>query len=253
MTSCVIGHTGFIGGHLVEKFKPTACFNSKNISDIAGQHFDTIYCAGNSGTKWMANKNPEDDWKNIKYLMHCLSKVQTNRFVLISTIDVYTNPFDITEECVDNSEKQLPYGLHRHKLEKFVRQRFANSNVLRLPIVYGRNFKKNVLFDLINNHELEKLDSRARVQMYFVGNLGKDVKKIIANDIKIINLAVEPITAGEIANNVFGFSLEEKDDEPFSTDMRTKYGSLYGTDSGYLYSKESALNEIRQFVLSECK
>jgi len=253
MTSCVIGHTGFIGGHLVEKFKPAACFNSKNISDIAGQHFDTVYCAGNSGTKWMANKNPEDDWKNIKYLIGCLNEIRANRFILISTIDVYTNPFDITEEYIDKSGKQSPYGLHRYRFETFVRQRFENYNILRLPIVYGRNFKKNILFDLINNHELEKLDSRARVQLYHVDNIDKDVEKIIANDIEIINISAEPITVGEIANNVFGFSLDKKHDEPFSTDMRSKYGSLYGTNDGYLYSKESTLNEIRQFVLSECK
>ena len=172
---------------------------------------------------------------------------------MISTIDVYSKPLDVTEDLFDDSGEQSPYGLHRYKFETFIRQRFKNYNILRLPIVYGENFKKNILFDLINRHELEKLNSRASVQMYSIENIAKDIKKVIANDIKVINISVEPITVGEIAKSVFGLSLEEKDGEPFKTDMHSKYGSLYGANNGYLYSKECALDEIRQFVLSECE
>jgi nucleoside-diphosphate-sugar epimerase len=247
---CVIGHTGFIGSHLAENNQGALLYNSKNIVDIIGRQFDTVYCAGNYGTKWLANKNPKDDWKNIELLMSCIETISANRFVLISTIDVYDNPIGVTEANQIDTNTQSAYGLHRYKFETFIRSRFANHAVLRLPIVYGHRFKKNIIFDLINNNQVEKIDPRAEVQLYCVNNLHDDIRKAIENNIEVINIAVEPIAARDLAQGVFNKTLEEKKGDFFKTDMQSQYGELYNSNDAYLYSKESAMREIREFVLN---
>jgi len=247
---CVIGHTGFIGSHLAENNQGALLYNSKNIVDIIGRQFDTVYCAGNYGTKWLANKNPKDDWKNIELLMSCIETISANRFVLISTIDVYDNPIGVTEANQIDTNTQSAYGLHRYKFETFIRSRFANHTVLRLPIVYGHRFKKNIIFDLINNNQVEKIDPRAEVQLYCVDNLHDDIRKAIKNNIEVINIAVEPITARDLAQGVFNKTLEEKEGDFFKTDMQSQYGELYNSNDAYLYSKECAMREIREFVLN---
>ena len=250
MRDCVIGHTGFIGSHLAENNQGALLYNSKNIVDIVGRQFDTVYCAGNYGTKWLANKNPKDDWKNIELLMSCIETISANRFVLISTIDVYDNPIGVTEANKIDTNTQSAYGLHRYKFETFIRSKFSNHTVLRLPIVYGHRFKKNIIFDLINNNQVEKIDPRAEVQLYCVDNLQSDIEKAIGNNIEVINIAVEPIAARDLAQGVFNKTLEEKKGDFFKTDMQSQYGELYNSNDTYLYSKESAMGEIREFVLN---
>ena len=41
------------------------------------------------------------------------------------------------------------YGNNRMKLENLLRN-FKSYHILRLPIVYGKNFSKNFIYDLIN-------------------------------------------------------------------------------------------------------
>ena len=59
--TALIGHTGFVGGTLLRQCPFDATFNSRNIQDIRGGHFDRIVCAGVSAVKWLANKEPEAD------------------------------------------------------------------------------------------------------------------------------------------------------------------------------------------------
>jgi dTDP-4-dehydrorhamnose reductase len=168
----------------------------------------------------------------------------------MSTIDVYNNPIGVIETDKIDTNCQSAYGLHRYKFETFIRNKFVNHTVLRLPIVYGHGFKKNIIFDLINNNQVEKIDPRAEVQLYCVDNLQNDIQKAISSNIQIINIAVEPITARDLAQAVFSKTLDEKEGEFFKTDMQSQYGKFYGSNSAYLYSKESAMNEIRKFVLN---
>ena len=139
--NCVIGYTGFIGSHLAEKFQPQDKYNSKNINDIQGKSYDKIYFAGNSGFKWIVNKNPKQDWENIIFLIGCLKNINAERFILISTIDIYEKPIDVNEDYFDNTGKQRSYGLHRYKFECFVRDHFKKHKDCVLIFIRDTNLK----------------------------------------------------------------------------------------------------------------
>lgn len=46
MRRALIGHTGFVGSNLNQQCEYSHCYNSKNIGDIKGEHFEEIVCAG---------------------------------------------------------------------------------------------------------------------------------------------------------------------------------------------------------------
>ena len=80
---------------------------------------------------------------------------------------------------------------------------FENVRILRLPIVFGKGFKKNYLYDMINKNNLERICPDSLVQFYDVSDLHKDINASW-NSIPIIrNLATEPLLVRDIAKKHF--------------------------------------------------
>ena len=96
--NCLIGHTGFIGKNLLNQIKFDKLYNSKNINTIKGENFDLLICAGAPGIKWEANNNPKKDLNSINQLIDNIDKINCKMFILISTVDVYHNPINVTED-----------------------------------------------------------------------------------------------------------------------------------------------------------
>jgi nucleoside-diphosphate-sugar epimerase len=251
MTKALIGYSGFVGSNLLNQIKFDHQYNSKNINDIKGREFEEIYCAGAYATKWMANNNPSVDLQNIFHLLDNLRDVRADRFILISTIDVYKNLLNVNEENIIDLSNHHVYGVHRRIIENFVRERFVNHHIIRLPGLFGDGLKKNIIFDFLNNNQLKKINSNSKFQFYWLGNIAKDIKKIIANDIKLINLVTEPLIVKEIAEIVFKIKFENiVDENHVQYDVRTKYGKFFSQQidqnysNNYIQSKQEILQEM---------
>ena len=148
--SCLIGYTGFVGGNLTSQASFSVQFNSQSIGDMAGQCFDTVICAAAPGSMFEANKFPARDQKAIQALINHLSRVETQHFILISSIAVLENSADGSDETNSAFQNTLAYGRHRRVLEAFVEEQFKNSLVVRLPALFGYGLRKNFIFDLLN-------------------------------------------------------------------------------------------------------
>lgn len=146
----LIGHTGFVGGALLRQARFAACFNSATIAAIAGQSFGTLVCAAAPGSMLEANRAPERDAAQIDGLIAQLSRVQAERFVLISSIAVLADFAGGDDETTQAFQQELAYGRHRRKLEAFVESAFPGSLIIRLPALFGPGLRKNFLFDLLN-------------------------------------------------------------------------------------------------------
>ena len=131
----LIGHTGLIGGVLKSSLTFDLEYNSSNINDIQGRHFDTVYCAAPSGNRLLASQYPEQDTCNVYSLIENLKTITANRFILISSGDVVVSPESV-------------YGNNRGQLEKFVKTQFDNHHVIRLCTLIHPDIKKNILYDL---------------------------------------------------------------------------------------------------------
>ncbi len=254
--NALIGHSGFVGSNLAAQHRFDACFNSKNIEAIRGGSFQLIVCAGVQSKKWWANQHPEADWAGIELLLDALRTVRAESFVLISTIDVYPRPDRVTESSPVSGDNH-PYGKHRYAVEQFVRGQFANSYILRLPGLFGRGLKKNVIFDLLNDNCLAQINPAGKYQYYHLAHLWDDIQRCLRQDIHLLNVATEPIRTADILTRFFPHQVERvgpAQSGAVTYDMRSEYARLWNSKAeGYLYDAETVLNEIGQFVAQQRK
>lgn len=150
MPDAIIGSSGFVGGHLLGQHAFGAKFNSRNIRDAVGETFETVVCAAAPGSMFEANRYPDQDKARITALIEHLSTIRVQRFVLISSIAVLANCGSRNDEATSSFEVGLAYGRNRRKLEAFCADHFARCLVIRLPALFGRDLKKNFIFDILN-------------------------------------------------------------------------------------------------------
>jgi len=199
---CLVGYTGFVGSNLKEQMMFTDYYNSKNIKNIHNKEYDEIYCCGVPGFKWLANKNPEKDMKSITDLLMDLSKVKCKKFILISTIDVYHNKNNTSENTQIEISKLDTYGAHRYFFEQEMSKLF-NCYIYRLGGLFGKNLKKNIIYDLLYQNRVNFINPNNYFQWYNLDNLLSDIK--IYDEQKITNLFSEPVKAESICN-LFGYN-----------------------------------------------
>lgn len=243
----LIGHSGFIGGNLASQWSFDALFNSANIDELRGDDFDEIVCAAPAAEKWKANADPEGDARSIARLETVLSETKARQFVLISTVDVYPRPREV-DERTEIDDTGAPYGRHRLRLERFVREHFADAIVLRLPGLFGPGLKKNAIFDLIHDHQVERIDGRGVFQFYDVGNLSGDIQRCIDNGIHLINVATEPFPIADVARELFGRELATGSGEPPLYDVRTVNAASWNRSGHYLYGRDEVMAQMKRFI-----
>lgn len=253
MKSALIGYTGFVGGNLAKQYKFNDFYNSKNIEEIKDRKYDLVVSAGARADRNEANQNPKGDWKRIKRLLDALSEARIKQFLLISTIDVYSNRVGVNEDSpIKLRGLTQAYGRNRYKLELFVRRNFPNSLIIRCPNLIGDGLKKNFIYDLIHNSGLKLRHKDSLLQYYNLKNMWKDIQIALKNNLELINFAVEPITAHDIAFYTMGLNFQNITREPPQLfDFRTKYASLYGSYDEYLYHKKEILKDIKMLIEKE--
>ena len=123
---------------------------------------------------------------------------------------------------------------------------------MRLPGLFGPGLKKNIIFDFLNNNDLEKIDSRSIYQFYPIVNLWNDIQLTLKNKIGLIHLTAEPINVFDIA--LKGFNLEFTNfvsNSPPNYNFKTSYSGILDKIGDYHYSKSEILSMIRYYAQSE--
>jgi len=106
--------------------------------------------SGVRAEKFLANTNPGADMALIENAIENIKRINTKRLVLISTIDVFKTPHSCDENTPVEEEGLHAYGYNRRMLEKWCLENVENSNILRLPGLFGANIKKNFIYDMIH-------------------------------------------------------------------------------------------------------
>lgn len=250
--TALIGSTGYVGSTLLKQADFRSLYNSKSIASIRGADFDCIVCAAAPAQKWIANRDPAADRKNIDGLIANLEGVKCGKFILISTVDVFGNPAAADEGTRVEENGLHPYGVHRRLLEKFVENHFPDHLVVRLPGLVGPGLRKNVIFDFLNDNNLHAIDSRGLFQFYPMVNLWYDIQIALKEELKLIHLTAEPVSVAEVARLGFNRRFDhELANPPASYDMRTRYAELFGGAGNYQYSRRESIQATRAYAQSE--
>jgi hypothetical protein len=146
----LVGYTGFVGSNLHATHQFDRVFNSQNINDALGSCPDLCVYSGVRSEKFIAEAEPQNDMISIENAAENIRKINPKRLVLISTIDVFKNPNDTDETVTIDPNGLTAYGLNRYRLECLVRDIVKDCHIIRLPGLFGKNIKKNFIYDLIN-------------------------------------------------------------------------------------------------------
>jgi nucleoside-diphosphate-sugar epimerase len=250
--NALIGESGFVGTTLKKQTTFTAKYRSTNIEHIDGKAFEQVVCAAAPAQKWLANREPEADRRNIDALIRHLDKVSCENFVLISTVDVFKAPVGVDEATVADEDGLHAYGLHRRLLEKFVEERFPKHLIVRLPGLVGPGLRKNVIFDFLNDNNLQAIDSRSVFQFYPMVNLWYDIQTAVKAGLKLVHLTAEPVSVADIAEQGFGRSFGNAlTNAPAIYDMRTRHAAVFGAGGSYQYSRRETILAVRAFAQSD--
>ena len=249
MKTAIIGYTGFVGGNIDKQYEFNDKYNSSNIAEIAGKEYDLVVSAANRAEMWRINQEPEKDLSEINEFISHIRQAKIGKLVLISTVGVYRNPNGANEDTPIETDGLTPYGLNRYHLEQFCRENF-DTTIIRLPGLFGDGLKKNVIFDLLNDNNIEKIHKDGVYQYYNLDNIWKDINVALNNDINLLNLAAEPVSTSEVAQYAFGldFTNTPHDIRPAYWDMHSKHADLFNGEGNYLYTKQQELDDIKKFV-----
>lgn len=259
--NALVGYTGFVGSNLLQFYKFDYFYNSKNFNEAKNKKFDTLFFCGMPAVKWYANKNPEEDLNTLENIKSILNTIEVNKIILISTIDVYE---DVTSELNEDYKikynKNHTYGKNRFLFEEFIKNNFNNYNIIRLPALFGKGLKKNIIYDLIHNNNVNNIPLNSAFQWYYLDWLKKDIDIILKNDIKICNLFTEPIHTQEIIkifyevyNIDYQFQLEYLgDDKPMiKYNLCTKNNNYFNCKKKYIQEENEIIKSIREYLLFE--
>ena len=245
-----MGYTGFVGGNLHRQHRFDALYNSQNVREMEGRSFDLLVLSATQAKRWWANLHPQEDWEGIERLLSSLDRVTARRVVLISTIDVLPPFSGIDEDFDPHGRDNHAYGTNRLRLEDAVRKRFAEIFVVRLPSLFGPGLKKNVIYDLLNGNQLEKINPTSSFQYYDLGRLWEHLELVMREGLPLVHLFPEPVTSSEIIDCFFQ-GLEVGGDAGAAAHyaFRTKYAALFrGCGDGYIWSREEVFRRIGLFI-----
>ncbi|MBQ0727310.1 MAG: NAD(P)-dependent oxidoreductase [Thalassolituus oleivorans] len=252
MSRALIGFTGFVGSTLLRQNQFHEVYRSTNIHEILNREFDLLVCAAAPAQKWIANREPVNDQKNINSLINHLRTIKCKKFILISTVDVFKEPIGVDEYTPVEEAGLHPYGLHRRLLEKFVEVQFPQHLIVRLPGLVGPGLRKNVIFDFLNNNNLHMIESRGIYQFYPMVNLWYDIQKALEAGLSLVHLTAEPISIANVSLQGFGQPFTQTlANVPACYDMQTRHAEIFGSNNQYQYSVQDTIQAIRAYAQSE--
>lgn len=148
----LVGSTGFVGSNIYQAARDQiqAVYHSTNIEKAYGTNPDLLIYSGMRAEKYLANHEPQKDMELVYQAEKNIEKINPKRLVLISTIDVFKKPVNVDENSVIDTDNLHTYGRNRYQLELWVREKYSDALIIRLPGLFGRNIKKNFIYDYIN-------------------------------------------------------------------------------------------------------
>lgn len=259
LKNAIFGYSGLVGSHFIKQNKFDEFYNSSNIKDSMNKEYNEIAICCIPAVKWLANKYPEKDAFDIEVIKDVFKTIRAKKVILISTIDIYDNVNNKSNEnTAIQHEKNNTYGKNRFLFEEFIKSTFKNYHIIRLPALFGRGLKKNIIYDLLNNNNVANIPIHSAFQWYNLEWLNDDVSICKKNNIQECNLFTEPLETICIVDlfKQYDFSKNTMNDATTTTisyDVQTINHRYFPHGSnGYIRNKQDVLKNIENFIKNYC-
>lgn len=158
----LLGHRGFVGSALASNLRQQGAdvlgVDRDNYRSSRGAEADLLINANGSSDKRLAERDPLASFRaNVDTLVESLSDFRYERYVLMSSIDVYNDfgdPARNDEDVAIDPLRLSRYGLIKYMAELAVRSIARSWLILRLGPLVGPQLKKNPIHDLLSERTL---------------------------------------------------------------------------------------------------
>ena len=130
--------------------------------------------------------------------------------------------------------------------------KLQNNGFYKLIITDEQKSKLRLAFERLGFSAINFTDSRSIFQFYNLDNLWKHIEIMITNNIPLLHLAVEPLSAHEVCKEIYCKEfVNEISQTPFNYDFKTKYNFCFGGTNGYIYDRKQVLSNLKSFIEGE--
>ena len=124
--------------------------------------------------------------------------------------------------------------------------------IIRLPGLFGKGLKKNVIFDFLHGNRLEMIPADGVFQFYGLDRLWTDVQTARNSPLRLVNFATEPVSVREVARKVFDVEFDNAGPtQPPRYDVRSIHAELFGGRQGYIQDSATVIASLTRYVGSE--
>ncbi len=119
-----------------------------------------------------------------------------------------------------------------------------------------QNEKKELKKEFLNCgfSSLNFTDSRGKFQFYNLAYLYDHIKIALNNNIRIMNMATEPIDVSAIYHELYHEEFMNILDKPIPNyNFKTIYSELYEGRDGYIFNKDQVMSDIMQYIREQLK
>ena len=158
----ILGGKGFIGSAFARfcerNGKECRIIDLDNYEENKGKACGLFINADGNSKKFLAAENPLEDFRlSVVSLLHSLRDFRFDRYVYISSVDVYpdcSTPATTVEDISLPSGRQSNYGFHKLLGELMIKHYAPEWIIVRLGGILGPGLTKNPVFDLLHDRPL---------------------------------------------------------------------------------------------------
>jgi len=213
----LLGHNGFVGSAFARYFKKNrikfAGIDRENYEDFRGKKCNVFINAGGSSKKRLAEHDPKKDFElNVLSTFNTLHDFHFNKYVLLSSVDVYneaSDPRKNTEDTAIDTSTLSNYGMSKFICEQLVRKYCSRWLIFRLGGMIGEGLKKNAIYDLINTGTLY-VNPRSEYQYINTEEVASIVHRLSRKKKEIFNLCGDGTVRLEDVAKIIGTTLDRK-------------------------------------------
>lgn len=146
----LVGAAGAVGQNLIASGGIDRSYDSAHVGEAYGLKPELLIYAGLwENEKTEAETDPSADIGRIVEAEQEIWQIESEKLVLISTVDVFREPKGVDENTEIDTDDMRAYGHVRYLMEKWVRQFRPDALIVRLPAIYGDPPGRNFISDMI--------------------------------------------------------------------------------------------------------
>lgn len=228
----LIGGYGFVGSAYKRLFDKLGLdchiITRDNAEEYKGTSCDILINANGNSKKFMARRDPVWEFEaSVSSVVQSTEWYKANKFVLLSTGDVYSGPFNpekTSEDSVIPLADVSRYGLHKRMAESYIEATKSDFLIMRMGGFVGPGLKKNAIYDMIKGDPVW-LAPESKLQFIHTDSAARIVWSLIEKGVsnEIVNLGASGMVELREVYKIIGSKSEFKADATeISYELSTK-------------------------------